>query len=173
MRRSTGGSGVTLAPMTTRRSPRVYWLIGAIGTSRLVTRLHPPLYRLTGGRWPVGRNLGVLNVIVTTVGRRSGKVRDIPLFAFEDGASLVVIGSNMGRPQEPAWVANLVGYPDARVRVGRAVRAMRARVAEGPERDRLWALAVRGYPGYEDYASWTTRRIPVVVLEPASQEGDR
>jgi len=44
-------------------------------------------------------------------------------------------------------------------------------VAEGGERDRLWALAVRGYPGYEDYARWTTRRIPVVVLEPARIEG--
>ena len=157
--------------MTTRRSPRVYWIIGRIGTSRLITRLNPPVYRLTGGRWPVGRNFGVLNVIVRTVGRRSGRVREIPLFAFEDGARLVVIGSYMGRPEEPAWVGNLAAHPDTEVRVGHDVRPMRARVAEGGERDRLWALAVRGYPGYEDYARWTTRRIPVVVLEPARTEG--
>lgn len=157
--------------MTTRRSSRFYWIIGKIGTSRLMARIHPPVYRLTGGRWFVGRNLGVLNVIVTTVGRKSGKVREIPLFAFEDGERLVIIGSYMGRPEEPAWVGNLVAHPEAEVRVGRVVRPMRARIAEGPERDRLWALAVRGYPGYEDYASWTTRRIPVVVLEPARQEG--
>lgn len=157
--------------MTTRRSSRFYWLIGMIGTSRLITRIHPPVYRLTGGRWIVGRNLGVLNVIVTTVGRRSGKVREIPLYAFEDGPRLVVIGSSMGRPDEPAWVANLGAHPEADVRVGRDVRSMRARVAEGGEHDRLWALAVRGYPGYEDYARWTARRIPVVVLEPARQEG--
>jgi hypothetical protein len=45
--------------MTTRHSARFYRLIGKIGTSRLVSRVHPPLYRLTGGRWLVGRNLGV------------------------------------------------------------------------------------------------------------------
>jgi deazaflavin-dependent oxidoreductase (nitroreductase family) len=157
--------------MTTRRSSRFYWLIGKIGTSRLVTRVHPPVYRLTGGRWLVGRQLGVRTIIVTTTGRRSGKVREIPLFAFEDGPRLVVIGSYMGRPEEPAWVGNLAAHPVTTVRMGRDVRPMRARIAEGDERDRLWALAVRGYPGYEDYASWTTRRIPVVVLEPPAEEG--
>jgi deazaflavin-dependent oxidoreductase (nitroreductase family) len=156
--------------MTTRRSSRFYWLIGKIGTSRLITRIHPPVYRLTGGRWLVGRNVGVLNVIVTTVGRKSGKVREIPLFAFEDADRLAVVGSYMGRPDEPAWVGNLVAHPDTEVRVGREVRPMRARVTEGGERDRLWALAVRGYPGYEDYARWTSRRIPVVVLEPVRRE---
>ena len=157
--------------MTTRRSARVYWLIGRIGTSRLVSRLHPHVYRLTGGRWFVGRNFGVLNVIVTTVGRRSGRVREIPLYAFEDGPRLVVIGSYMGRPEEPAWVGNLQAHPEARVRVGRQVRSMLARVVEGEERERLWSLAATGYPGYDDYARWTSRTIPVVVLEPADHEG--
>jgi deazaflavin-dependent oxidoreductase (nitroreductase family) len=152
--------------MATRRSSRFYWLIGAIGTNRLVTRVHPVAYRLAGGRGPFGRNLGVRNVIVETVGRRSGRVRGIPLYAFEDDDRLVVIGSNMGRDREPAWVANLRAHPSTRVRAGREVRAMRARIADGAERDRLWALAADGYPGYEDYARWTTRTIPVVVLEP-------
>jgi deazaflavin-dependent oxidoreductase (nitroreductase family) len=157
--------------MTTRRSARVYWLIGKVGTSRPVSRLHPHVYRLTGGRWLVGRNFGVLNVIVTTVGRRSGKVREIPLYAFEDGPRLVVIGSYMGRPEEPAWVGNLEAHPETRVRVGREVRSMLARIAEGEERERLWSLAASGYPGYEDYARWTSRTIPVVVLEPRDREG--
>ena len=65
--------------MTTRHSARFYRLIGRIGTSRLVTRLHPHVYRLTGGRWLVGRNLGVLNVIVITTGAGRGKRREIPL----------------------------------------------------------------------------------------------
>ncbi len=45
--------------MATRHFARFYRLIGKIGTSRHVSRIHPPLYRLTGGRWLVGRNLGV------------------------------------------------------------------------------------------------------------------
>jgi deazaflavin-dependent oxidoreductase (nitroreductase family) len=153
--------------MTTRRSPRFYRLVGLIGTSRLITRLHPPVYRLTGGRWIVGSNLGVRNVILTTIGRTSGRAREVPLFAFEDEGSLVVIGSYAGRDRDPAWVGNLVANPDATIRVGRDVRPVRARVVEGGERERLWALAVRAYPGYADYATWTRRRIPVIALDPA------
>ena len=160
------GRRVTLRPMTTRHSARFYRLIGRIGTSRPVSRLHPPLYRLTGGRWLFGHNLGVLNVIVMTTGRKTGRRREIPLYAFEDGTRLVVIGSNAGDDREPAWVGNLRAHPDAGVLVGREERAMRAREAEGAERDRLWSLAVRGYPGYELYAQWTDRHIPVFALEP-------
>ncbi len=155
--------------MVKRHSAAFYRLIGAVGTSRLVSRLHPHLYRATGGRGPVGRNFGVLNVIVTMTGRRTGRVREVPLFAFEDGARLVVIGSNAGDDREPAWVGNLRANPTATVRVGREVRRMRAREAEGEERDRLWALAADGYPGYELYRQMTQRRIAVVVLESAGE----
>jgi F420H(2)-dependent quinone reductase len=152
--------------MVKRHSAAFYRLIGMIGTSRVVTRLHPVAYRLTGGRWLVGRNLGVLNVIVVTLGRRSGRTREIPLYAFEDGDRLIVIGSNMGNDREPAWVGNLRANPDVHVRVGRELRAVRASEVDGDERGRLWALAAAGYPGYELYARWAHRRIPVVVLEP-------
>jgi deazaflavin-dependent oxidoreductase (nitroreductase family) len=115
----------------------------------------------------VGRSFGVRSVVVETVGRRSGRVRAVPLFAAEDGACLVVIGSNSGRDREPSWVGNMRANPDVLVRVGRELRSMRARETEGEERARLWALAAETYPGFEDYARWTARRIPVVVLEPA------
>lgn len=160
-------AAVRCAPMAKRRSPRVYWLIGRVGTSRLVTRMHPVVYRLTGGRGVVGRNFGIRNVVVETTGRRSGTRREIPLYAAEDGDRLIVIGSNAGRDREPAWVGNLRANPEVRVRVGREVRAMRAREVAGEERDALWAIAAETYPGYDDYAAWTTRRIPVVVLEAA------
>jgi deazaflavin-dependent oxidoreductase (nitroreductase family) len=152
--------------VTARHSTRFYRLIGRIGTSRPITRIHPHVYRLTGGRWFIGRNLGVLNVIVVTVGRHTGKRREIPLYAFEDGRRLVVIGSNAGSDREPAWVGNLRATPDAHVLVGRELRPVRARETHDEERARLWALAAAGYPGYEDYARWTHRRIPVIALEP-------
>jgi deazaflavin-dependent oxidoreductase (nitroreductase family) len=156
--------------MVTRHSAALYRLIGIVGTSRIVTRLHPHVYRWTGGRWVFGRNFGVLNVIVVTVGRKTGRRREIPLFAFEDGDRLVVIGSNAGDDHEPAWVGNLRAQPDAHVLVGRTERPVRAREAEGDERKRLWALAARGYPGYELYAKRAHRLIPVIVLEPRPEE---
>jgi F420H(2)-dependent quinone reductase len=156
--------------MASRRGTALYRVIGFVGTSRPVTRIHPVLYRLTGGRWFVGRNFGVQNVIVTMTGRTSGKARDVPLYAFADGARWVVIGSNAGDDREPAWVGNLRHNPSARLRVGRDVSDVRAREAEGAERERLWALAAAGYPGYESYRTRTSRRIAVIVLEPVLPE---
>jgi deazaflavin-dependent oxidoreductase (nitroreductase family) len=152
--------------MVKRLPTAMYRLIGIVGTSRPVAKLHPHVYRLTGGRGPIGRNFGVLNIIVKTVGRRTGEPRDVPLYAFEDGDRLVVIGSNGGDDREPAWVGNLRATPDVHVVVGRERRALRARETEGEERARLWALAANGYPGYEVYRSMTDRHIPVIVLEP-------
>jgi F420H(2)-dependent quinone reductase len=152
--------------MVKRRSDATYRLIGLVGTSRLVTRLHPVVYRAIGGRWFVGSNFGVQNVVVTMTGRRTGRVRDVPLFAFADGDRMVVIGSNAGGDREPAWVGNLRANPRATLRVGRTDRAVQAREAAGEERERLWALAATGYPGYEAYRARTSRTIPVIVLEP-------
>lgn len=145
----------------------MYRLIGAVGTSKVITRLHPHVYRLTGGRWFVGSNFGVLNIVVVMTGAKSGKTRQVPLYAFRDGERLVVIGSNAGSDHEPAWVGNLRANPAARVLVGSREHAVRARETEGDERARLWGLAAAGYPGYELYARQTARHIPVIALEPA------
>ncbi len=157
--------------MVKRLPTAMYRLIGIVGTSRPISKLHPHVYRLTGGRGPIGRNFGVLNIIVNTVGSKTGKARDVPLYAFADGDRLVVIGSNAGDDREPAWVGNLRATPDVSVLVGRERRAVRARETEGEERARLWALAANGYPGYELYRSMTDRHIPVVVLEPRPEQG--
>jgi deazaflavin-dependent oxidoreductase (nitroreductase family) len=152
--------------MAKRRSPRYYRLIGAIGTNRVVTRLHPRVHRASRGRL-FGRVLGVSNVVLETTGARSGLARPVPLFAMEDGEALIVVASNAGKPGEPAWAANLRVHPSLRVRHGRRVRTMRARELDGDERERAWSIAAHAYPGYDDYATWTSRHIAVFVLEPA------
>ena len=152
--------------MVMRLPDAMYRVIGFVGTSRPVTRLHPRVYRLTGGRGPIGRTFGVQNVIVSTTGRRSGRVREVPLFGVSDGDRMVLIGSNAGDDREPSWVANLRADARATLRVGRATRPVRAREAVGTERDRLWILAVEAYPGYDLYRAKTNRLIAVMVLEP-------
>jgi deazaflavin-dependent oxidoreductase (nitroreductase family) len=155
--------------MATRRLPSwAYRLIGWFGTSRPVAAAHAWLYRRIGGRGPLGRSFGVAMIMVAMTGARTGLPRDVPLFGVEDGPGrYLVIGSNAGREKAPAWIANLRAHPDVRVLAGRASYAARARELEGEQRERAWARAVAAYPGYADYASWTTRRIPVFVLEPA------
>jgi deazaflavin-dependent oxidoreductase (nitroreductase family) len=107
-------------------------------------------------------------LLLDHVGARSAKRRTSPLVYGVDGANLVLIASKGGFPKHPAWFHNLRANPDTTVQVGSERRAVRARVAEGEERTRLWALMVSVYGGYEDYRRRTEREIPVVVLEPRS-----
>jgi deazaflavin-dependent oxidoreductase (nitroreductase family) len=144
-----------------------YWIVGFIGTSRLLHWLHPPLYRWTGGAGGLGRSLGNLTALLTTTGRRSGERRTIAIWAYPDGDALVLVGSSGGSRRTPAWVLNLRAQPNATVQVGRDVRQVRAREAAGDEYDRLWTMVVAAYPGYQAYLAWAQRVIPLVVLERA------
>ena len=77
-----------------------------------------------------------------------------------------VIASKGGAPQHPGWFHNLSAQPKVEIQVGRERIPVRARVAEGEERARLWARADEINQGqYAAYQSRTSRVIPVVVLE--------
>ncbi|HSD49049.1 MAG TPA: nitroreductase/quinone reductase family protein, partial [Actinomycetota bacterium] len=60
-----------------------------------------------------------MKITLTTTGRRSGRPRDVTLYAFEDGDAMVIVGSLGGAPRDPWWAANLRAEPRATVRVGR------------------------------------------------------
>ncbi len=69
--------------------------------------LHVMLYRLTNGRIG-GRFLGGTSILLlTTIGRRTGKRRTRPLVYVRDGERLVLCASNGGSPRHPAWYLNL------------------------------------------------------------------
>jgi deazaflavin-dependent oxidoreductase (nitroreductase family) len=108
---------------------------------------------------------GVPTLIVTTVGRRSGRERSTPLIFGEDGDAHVVVASKGGAARHPDWYLNLVEHPKVQVQVkGDRFEAV-ARTAEPPERDRLWRLMTGIWPAYDLYQQRTARQIPVVVLE--------
>jgi F420H(2)-dependent quinone reductase len=131
---------------------------------RLLGGVHRRIYRLTGGK--IGGRLGKLPVLLlTTTGRKSGRRRTQPLVYTQAGDGYAVIGSKGGAAHHPLWYLNLREDPSATVTVGRETRKVRARDAEGEERERLWRTLADLYPGYEKYAQKTSRRIPVVVLE--------
>ena len=131
---------------------------------RAMSGLNTALYRLTGGK--VANRMGKAPILLLTVaGRKSGKRRTTPLLHGRDGDNYVVIASMGGAPKHPSWYHNLQGQ-EAEIQVGRKRLRVRARDAEGEERERLWALMVSLYPSYDDYQKKTERRIPVVVLEP-------
>ncbi len=130
--------------------------------------LHRLLYRASGGR--IGARIwGLPIVLLTTTGRTTGRPRTVPLCSLRDGQSLVVIGSYGGLDRPPSWWLNLQREPRAEVQLGRSTWTVVAREATGGERARLWTAVTERAPGYRDYERRTSRRIPVVVLEPASR----
>ena len=109
----------------------------------------------------------MMQISLTTTGRRTGIPRKVTLYAFPDADRLVVVGSLGGAPRDPWWAANLRAEPRATVHIGRDVREVRATEVDGPERDRLWHLVCEGFPMYATYQRQTTRMIPLFALEPA------
>ncbi|MBW2281393.1 MAG: nitroreductase family deazaflavin-dependent oxidoreductase [Deltaproteobacteria bacterium] len=107
-------------------------------------------------------------LLLTTTGRRSGEPRALPLIYGETGQSYVVIASKGGMPNHPLWFRNLEAQPECQLQVGAKALSARARIAEGEERERLWAEMVELYPPYTGYQKATERTIPVVVLDPTS-----
>jgi deazaflavin-dependent oxidoreductase (nitroreductase family) len=111
---------------------------------------------------------GVLpTLLLTTIGRKSGEPRPLPLIYGEANGAYVIVASKGGMPTHPVWFLNLEANPECDLMVGpKAVKA-RARVAEGEEREALWKQMAEIYAPYEDYKkSAGDRVIPVVVLDP-------
>jgi deazaflavin-dependent oxidoreductase (nitroreductase family) len=111
-----------------------------------------------------------VKITLTTTGRKTGQPRSVPLYAFEDGDRLVIVGSSGGDPTHPAWVLNLRAEPRVTIKVGREERGVVAHEVEdeGPERDRLWQLVTEAFRWYATYQRRTTRLIPLFVLETAT-----
>ena len=124
------------------------------------------IQRVTRGRLTVVGRHGLPALLLTTTGRRSGEPRTQPLLYAPDGDGYVVVGSNWGQPHHPAWSANLLANPSATVTVNGTVTPVRATLATGPERERLWALLLAQWPAYETYRQRAGRDLRVFRLTP-------
>jgi deazaflavin-dependent oxidoreductase (nitroreductase family) len=122
------------------------------------------LYRLSRGR--VGSTVGVVpTLLLTTVGRRSGRPRTTPLMYVSDGGSFVVSSENFGQRRPAAWPLNLVADPRATVQVGSEVVHCRARLLDEEEADDYWPRLVEAWPAHETYRARSGAR-HTFVLEP-------
>lgn len=137
---------------------------------RAAWRVHRALYRVTRGRvglWTTASKRGWGALRLVTVGRRSGRGRAVIVGYLEDGPDLVVLAMNGWGEGEPAWSLNLQAHPEATVHLANAPpRRVRARVAEGTERDRLWARWHSIEPDLDAYAALRSGPTAVIVLAP-------
>jgi deazaflavin-dependent oxidoreductase (nitroreductase family) len=123
--------------------------------------------RLTKGRLIAAGLKDLPCLLLTTTGRRSGQPRTSPLLYLADGDAFVVIGSNWGRADHPAWSGNLLANPAARVTVGGAEIPVRARLVEADERAHLRKRLLEIWPAYLTYEERSGRHLRVFRLERA------
>ncbi len=133
---------------------------------RVMSRLNTWAYRLTGGRlfgtWLHGEPI----ILLTVVGRKSGRKLTVPLIHLRDGDRMVVVASKGGMDAHPLWYLNLVANPDVEVQSGNATYAMRAHTADEAERAHYWPEVVALNADFTDYQARTQRKIPIVILTP-------
>ncbi|MEV5765415.1 nitroreductase family deazaflavin-dependent oxidoreductase [Micromonospora sp. NPDC052213] len=108
---------------------------------------------------------GVFTLLLTTRGRRSGKLRRTALIYGRDGDAYLVVASQGGDPKHPAWYLNLLDEPLVEVQVGGERFTARARTATAEEKPRMWSTMAATWPSYDEYQARTDRDIPVVVLD--------
>ncbi|MGA8746326.1 MAG: nitroreductase family deazaflavin-dependent oxidoreductase [Solirubrobacterales bacterium] len=121
-----------------------------------------------GRRANTFRDTGLPVVVVTTRGRKSGKIRKFPLMRVEHNGEYALVASLGGAPNNPTWYGNLIAEPTAlMIQDGAEPHDFVAREVQGEERALWWERAVDAYPSYADYQTKTSRIIPVFVATPS------
>ena len=134
------------------------------GLIQLFWQVHLKLYLWSHGR--IGHTIrGLPILILTTKGKKTGLPRTKALMYLPDGNDFVVIASNLGKGNHPAWWINLLAESFASVQIADSHYTVHAREADEEEREKLWQAISEKSSDYEQYRTWTSRRIPVVILE--------
>jgi deazaflavin-dependent oxidoreductase (nitroreductase family) len=131
-------------------------------------KTHTAIYEVSDGR--IGAWAGLPTLLLSVTGRKSGETRSTPLVYFQDGDSYVVVGSDGAAKHDPQWWKNLQVDPMGAVRVGRKKCHVKATLAAGSERERLWEIGKNVNPMWARYQIKTERELPVVVLTPVHDE---
>ena len=148
-----------IQPYTQKQEKLGSWIIRKVG------RWQTTVYELTGGRlW--NTFLGGPVAILTTVGRKSGLVRKVPLLFLKHGDEVVITASKGGMSKLPIWYYNVAAADTVDIQVGADKRTYRMREANAEEETLLWPKLEAMYPNYKEYRARTegVRNIPVLIF---------
>ena len=141
----------------------------------LIPAMDRAVHRVTRGKVLLSAQM-LPGIILTVRGAKSGLPRRTPLACMpeegvgggkveagaEAGAgpgSWLLIGSNFGRPDHPAWTGNLLAHPDADISWKGQDIPVTARLLEGEERAAAWQAALAFWPPYATYQARIDREI--------------
>jgi F420H(2)-dependent quinone reductase len=125
------------------------------------------LFKKSGGKLGSTFLRGTEVGILTTVGRKSGQPRDSPLLFLQEGSRIVLVASQGGRATDPMWYLNLKANPHITFQTKAGRYDLVARDATDAEREQYWPKLDAMYADFANYRSYTTRRIPIVICDPA------
>ena len=133
--------------------------------TRLFIQFHIALYRLTGGILG-GSTPSAHVLLLTTTGRKSGQPRTTPLRYLPHGDAYLIVASNWGKPNPPAWYLNLQANPTVNIQVMRKRMTALAETAPTEQQDVLYHQFIAVERRFVDYPKNAGRAIPVVILHP-------
>lgn len=132
------------------------------------SKLFPPIDRVlskvTGGRVALSQAL-VPSLELTTTGRKSGQPRRTPLATMPRGDDFLVVGSNFGKENHPAWTANLLAEPKAVVTFKGETIPVVARMLDPDEKAKVWPDLLKIWPAWTSYTERSGRDLRVFYLE--------
>ena len=135
---------------------------------RLFNSIHIQLFRITNG-WLLGSLAGLPSLLLTTKGRRTGKLRTSALIYLEWENKYLIVASYGGNPKPPAWLLNIKENEKVTVHIPGMKLDASAKVAEPKIRDVVWPKLLEFYPSFGKYEELSGRTIPVVILDPLIQ----
>lgn len=139
-----------------------------------MSRFNVLAFKASGGRigakWRGGSNrfsapppVGIL----TTIGRKSGQARESPLLFLREGDRVILVASQGGRATNPMWYLNVQANPRVTFQIRNEVLSLVARDATDAEREQYWPKLDALYPDFANYRSYTDRKIPILICDPA------
>ena len=132
-------------------------------TIRLIGRLHAYWWRLTRGRFVDAVGTAPF-LLLTTTGRKTGRLRTTPVLYLEDGRDFIVVASFGGNEMHPAWYLNLKEHPEAEVVIRGERRRVSAQEVSIDQKKIIWPRLVKSYPQFDIYQQRTRREIPLMRL---------
>lgn len=135
--------------------------------SRFVSQADILSLRLSKGKFSPSQIIaGWMIVTLTTTGAKSGLPRTTPLIGIKDDRQIILIASNFGRHNHPAWYYNLKAHPIASINLNGLSATYLAHEVSEEDYDKIWQIAIATNPGYDSYRQQTHRKIPIFILEP-------
>lgn len=130
---------------------------------KFVTVVHRSLFRWSGGR--IGARMGGIDIVmVDTIGRKTGAIRQIPIACYPCGDDVAVVASNNGSDKDPIWLLNLRAQPEVTIQLGRERYRTRAEELSAEEAESLWPEIIGNNPRQAEYREQSSRQLPIVCF---------